>query len=816
VTDIRGAAAGGIFPSTHGAVMGAGTPAVAGEVDLVLALDAEAATVAITLGPGTTGGITQAWILPPAGAPFILPVGGATYELATLLGVAGGDAELVLIAAPYVAPSYGRGRPFKLEIDGVSPPPVDPDPVVLTMPSVTWSPAAQEGATPTFTAGSVSGADAGPALLVVQEDLNRDGVYVDTTTAALTPFPAITGGSVNIRLGMRYAKGARTFETWTSPIQVVDLSTPTTITQMTVISTTYVAGQTLYWRPRITITQLNSATPFAIQWTTNGGTTQNKVNEDGTTNEYTLSMADPGDDGVFDPRADFAAFTDAESARRARFQLRWQATSGGPWSPWSQEFTIPAYFAPDAEELPALPSADVTRLLTVPNLAGYIMDITPQRNQAGYPGTTFGAGVMAQNHFHQTALLAYEYFRDPVGAAANVKARVLSQVRSWASAGSTTVRSRLPTGEGGYNVQHACFAYCTIALIARTPMWTGDLTADERARLSCVMEGALYGVSYSTSSRNTRDAVVRTVQGFSCYTSGNPNFSLPNHIVPFICGAFFGFPEASDMLDAFDRDDFVTKMETVFASHLGTGSSPRPFGRVDMYTLWAGAPWDWRAPAGPVRVNTPGPTVSSIEDALRAVTAGSTTTRWRNDIYNQPMTQAGAAAVIQGEWEKMFGAPIQPGIANNNAATAAADPFGRLINGTWAGRIVDKTRWDGLPNFTTPRTIGAAWEFATVDGSGGRSSPGYVNDGTRSTIVLILTAAALGVIDLTESRWDTAITRTIRSMTDTRYKYGGTGYRGMSHNSVEGIFTWGAADGADSDYLRAIFNVGDGVLPALR
>jgi hypothetical protein len=818
MTSIRGSAAGAI-PSINGAVMGSGEPLISGAVDLVAVVDDAAGTVTLTLGPGTTVGITQAWILPPSREPFILPIGGATYSIASLIGGPNtGDLEIDLLAAPYIAPLYGAGRVFRIETGQA--PPVDPDPedpVISSMPSVSWSPAAQEGATPTFTPGVVTGADAGAQLLVIQADLDRDGVYTDTTAGALAPFPAISGGDVNIRLGMRYALGAKTFEIFGSPIAVRDLSVPATILSMSVISTTYVAGQTLYYRPRITIPSLNAVTPYAVQWTTNGGATQNKVVEVGTTNEYTLSMSDPADDGVFDPeRFDFAAFTDAESARRSRFQLRWQETNGGPWSAWSAEFTIPAYFAPGGDAMPALAADDVTRLLSVPNLASFEMDITPQRNQAGYPGTQFGSGVMAQNAFHQTTLLAYEYARNPAGAAANVKAKVLAQVRHWAAAGSTAIRSRLPTGEGGYNAQHAGFCYATIAMIARTPMWTADLTADERARLSAVMEGALYGVSFSTSDRNTREALVRTLQGFSCYVEGNPNFSFPNHVVPYICASFFGFAEASAMLDSFSRAAWMTKMENVFATHLGVGGSPRPADTVDMYTLWRDMPHDWRAPVGPVQVNTPGPSVAYIEGALKAVTTNNVTRRWRNVTYAQPMTQAGAANVLQQEWEKIFGAPIQPGIDNNDPATRAANPFGRLINGTWAGRIVDTGRWAGLPNFTTPRTIGAEWEFVTVDGRGGRSSPGYVNDGTRIAVALVLTCHVLGIIDLTDSRWDTAITRTIRSMTDTRYKYGGSGYRGTSHGGVEGIFTWGAADANDTDYLRAIFNVGDQVLPGLR
>ena len=117
--------------------------------------------------------------------------------------------------------------------------------------------------------------------------------------------------------------------------------------------------QSTYFTPVFDLPELVGETVNAIEWSTSALNFPDNVHEIeqgfATGGHYELRMTDPAKRQIYFPvQQDFSGFKLTDTTRKARLRLRWQEVADGPWSLFSDVFTIPSPAIPDDVSRPTV------------------------------------------------------------------------------------------------------------------------------------------------------------------------------------------------------------------------------------------------------------------------------------------------------------------------------------------------------------------------------------------------------------------------------------------------------------------------------
>lgn len=397
-----------------------------------------------------------------------------------------------------------------------------------------------------------------------------------------------------------------------------------------------------------------------------------------------------------------------------------------------------------------------------------------------------------------TALAAYLGDKTPVAGRTPTQ-RTLEQLKHWAA-------NNMPAGRGGFPAKLELPFVATVAIAWKVDEIRNALTPEERARLTVAMKACLVGSAFDVAKNNNFARLgqpVRSIRGFTAHRT-NPNFTTPPQLIPRMVAAFLGRAKAREFMRTFNRAAFAAEIAAAFPTLIDaqTQTYRQAGARVDLWDLYR---QNWtQANQGTTEVVGPGPTQAQLESSLRDDFGPWSDYRWGVAIDQDP------SPAFIGELERMFSKPIQPGLTNPDASTRSAEPFGiwNAFTNRWAGRIVDRTRWANLPSFTTPRTLGAAFELDSSDAGGDRSGMGYVHDGLIALFSALATAAVYDMFDARSPAFTQARVRTARGMADLLHKLDGSGYQSYAkggEGTNNNVWSWESRK--NSERLIAMYSL---------
>lgn len=656
---------------------------------------------------------------------------------------------------------------------------IDPEalPSCTQLPSLSFSSSPPvQGSTITATPGVWTGATQGPAVAVMRWSPAAGGAPTEVSPI-WTVVPAIDG-DILLQIGSRaVAQTGTVVEAWSAQYRIYDPDILRTIVaaDLTLGDAVYEPGdQTIWWRPRVGFPGLSALSPYAIRWRRPSGAVEPMEALGG--GVYRPVSAAPGSPGS-DP-----SYFSNDAAREIQFS--WQASSGGPWSPWSASITLPVKSTGSVTIAP-VPTAAVTlgmrrSLMTYNVDAGYSDQTEGQTVNAPWTTRSFVAVALAAWRGDTTV---YTGGTLPGGGRTPAQ-RLLDQLRWWAA-------NRVPPGTYGYAAQYqGPFVLAVCIAKARPSIW-GQLTTGEQTRLDLALKACLLASAFISGDSNPfwsgGQSNERTIRGFMAGRSNVANFSVAGRLTPFLIAHVLGMSAAADFLDGWTRAGFLAEIEAAFAAYIPGSASARCDLWETFRRQWTLAVQDEMHGTG--HGGQTGPTEAQIQQSVRnwsltyndAGGAGSRTYRLSD-----------GGAFLPTEIRRCCRKIVKPGLGPNLESAGAStygiyesNPAVSNARNAYVGRLLNMADAAGLPN---QGATGMWDEFDSSDG--GKSAPRSIGLNVRSALsysmdgysVLVTFVAAyivLGLADADHPQMASAMARFEIATRDLEYKVQ-CGYRDVA------------------------------------
>lgn len=647
---------------------------------------------------------------------------------------------------------------------------IDPEalPSCIQLPSLSFSASPPvQGSTITATPGVWTGATQGAPVAIMRWSPAAGGAPTEVTPI-WTVVPAIDG-DILLQIGSRaVAQTGAVVEAWSAQYRIYDPDLLRTIVaaDLTLGDAVFEPGdQTTWWRPRISVPGLIALSPYAIRWRRPSGAAEPMEALGG--GVYRPVSAAPGSPGS-DPSY-FANDGDRQ------IQFSWQASSGGPWSPWSASITLPAKSTGSVIIAP-VPTAAVT--------LGMRRSLMTYNVDAGYSDLTEGQTVNSpwtSRSFVAVALAAWRgdttvYTGGALPGGGRTPAqRLLDQLRHWAA-------NRVPPGTYGYAAQYQSPFVLTVCIAKTMPSIWGQLTTGEQTRLDLALKASLLASAFIAGDSNPfwpgGQSNERTIRGFMAGRSNVANFSVAGRLTPFLIAHVLGVSAAASFLNTWTRAAFLADIEAAFAAYIPGSASAR-------CDLWETFRRQWTAAVqvemhGTGHGGQTGPTEAQIQASIRD---WSLTYNDAGGAGNRTYRLGDGGAFLPVEIRRCCRKTVKPGLGPNLEGAGASvygiyesNPAVSNARNSFVGRLLNMADAPELPN------LGATGMWDEFDSSdGGKSAPRSIGLNVRSALsysmdgysVLVSFVAAyivLGLADADHPQMASAMSRFEIATRDLEYK----------------------------------------------
>lgn len=717
-----------------------------------------------------SAGVTRIWIGASRRAliDLTLPVTSipaSALTSATTLGdetfFAGADGEGATLTFPLNLAEAGV-----YDAGGDPGDPTPTAPAVTAAATLAFSPRAEEGATFTYTAPTVSGTPfAGPTIQWEQK-VGQSGSWSNISAWSGGTVPSLTN-TVFVRIGTTItpASGDVPVTTYSPEYQVAALTELKTLgaSDVTMLrSEPKPASQSVTFSPIVAFPGLSGETVGEIQFTREA-----TVDDDGdwhpvvagaATGEFQLRHTN--ESGLAANAYNASLFTEADSTSRNRLKFRWRQVAGsGAWSPTSVAYSVPIpTTASDPTALPLVPQATITAAQT--SSGGWTA--SSFRQASSIPSS--GGGTNTSGHadaFQQIRLFAYAlagWQQDTAGASYTAyggltpRDFMLNCARYFAA---TNDENRMPPAKGGVTGQFEFVWCCAMAMAKITPSVWAALTDAEKRRIDLGIKACFVQFAWQNSDNNPhvlsgRSSNERTIRGMDWARGRVPNYTLGSYLGTHVCALFLGGADAGNaFLKAFRRADFAEELRTAVLVSAGPPATYRAGVLQEAYDTFR---QNWTSEA------KVGPTAAELEAAICQPAVGGVKGNHRCLGFELKDYDA----MLLSRFDHMFRGTIRPGFVatsstdmgngatfDANAVYGFTEPASKTGvprptggRGALVGRLQNTAVWPNLPN---AGVVGQCAEFQDSDGGGFSPSAGA---GPRSSMHYVFKGMDLAIAGL--------------------------------------------------------------------